>query len=156
MQRKLTLKEWVNVFIISMVASVGLNLLLTVIDLPRFSPAYQDAVKTLYAPPFVQQLLIVGIVCPVFEELLFRGIAFRLLRKTLSFFWAGMISAIIFGLYHGNLVQFVYAGILGVLLAYFYEKYESIVVPVVSHITMNILVLIITKMNGFIWMLQKY
>ena len=155
MQRKLTLKEWIKVVVISMVSAVGLNLFLTVVDLQKFSPAYQEAVKTLYAPPFIQQILLVGILCPVFEEFLFRGLVFRLIRKKLSFFWAGILSAMIFGLYHGNLVQFVYAWILGLLLAHFYEKYQSLLVPIVSHIAMNTIVLVLTEINGFIWMLQK-
>lgn len=155
MHGKLTLKEWAKVLFISLVAAVGLNIVLFVIDLQKYSPAYQDAVKILYAPSFLQQILTAGIMYPIIEELLFRGVFFRLLRKKLTFVWAMIISSIIFGLYHGNLVQFVYAGIIGLLLAYFYEKYDSILVPIVSHMAMNLIVLILTETNGFIWMLQK-
>lgn len=155
MHGKLTLKEWAKVLFISLVAAVGLNIVLFVIDLQKYSPAYQEAVKILYAPSFLQQILTAGIMYPIIEELLFRGVFFRLLRKKLTFVWAMIISSIIFGLYHGNLVQFVYAGIIGLLLAYFYEKYDSILVPIVSHMAMNLIVLILTETNGFIWMLQK-
>ena len=46
-------------------------------------------------------------------------------------------SALIFGLVHANLVQFLYAAVLGCLLALLYEKTGFFYVPVLGHIAAN-------------------
>ena len=118
------------------------------INLQKYSPAYQEAVEILYAPPFKQQILTAGILYPIIEELIFRGALFGLLRKKLSFVWAMTISAVVFGIYHGNLVQFVYAGLIGFLFAFYCEKYKTLVAPIVSHITMNTVIIVLTEIIG--------
>ena len=50
---------------------------------------------------------------------------------------AVMISALLFGLYHGNLVQGIYAFIMGCLLALVYEWTGSFVAPVLFHMIAN-------------------
>ena len=45
-------------------------------------------------------------------------------------------------LYHFNLVQGIYAFVLGILLCYVYEKYETILAPVLLHISANLTALI--------------
>ena len=92
---------------------------------------------------------------PILEELLFRGILFRVLRKWLSFAWAMLISALAFGFYHGNLVQFIYAGICGLLFAYLYEKCGSVLFPIMSHMVMNIVSVVLTHTETFAWMMES-
>ena len=48
-----------------------------------------------------------------------------------------VLSALIFGAVHFNLVQFLYATVLGCLLAYLYEKTEHFYIPVLGHIAAN-------------------
>ena len=50
---------------------------------------------------------------------------------------AVICSALIFGLVHVNLVQFLYAAVLGCLLAFLYEKTGFFYVPVLGHIAAN-------------------
>lgn len=51
---------------------------------------------------------------------------------------AMLLSAVIFGIMHVNLVQFLYAGILGILLAFLLEKIGFLYAPVLGHIAANI------------------
>ena len=141
-------------FPVSAVLAVGLNFLLLWFDLPKYSPAYQEALKVLYAPPFWQQIFYSGLLIPVLEELFFRGLVFRLSRKWMPFWVSMIVSALLFGLYHGNLVQFVYAGICGLYLAYLYEKYHSIIVPIFAHMTMNLIICVGSELRWFEWMLR--
>ena len=67
-------------------------------------------------------ILAVCIVGPIAEELVFRGMIFGKLRRAFSFWPAAIISGIMFGVFHMNIMQGVYASVLGVLLAYVYEK----------------------------------
>ncbi len=149
MQKRDVLRHVGIVAILSMSISVLLNILLLRINLPQYSERYQEVSVMLYSPPFWQQLLTSGLLIPIMEEVIFRGIGFRLLRRWISFPWAMTISAVVFGVYHGNLVQFVYAGLCGVLLAYLYEKYDSILAPILSHMFMNTVAIIFTQWGVF-------
>lgn len=155
MQKRNVLINLGMVAILSVAMAVGLNCLLLTIDLAQYSERYQDASAILYSPPFWQQVVYNGIAAPIVEELLFRGALFRVLRRWISFPWAMIISAVVFGAYHGNLVQFVYAGICGVLLAYLYEKYDSIVGPILSHMMMNFVSIVLTQIGAFAWMMEN-
>lgn len=155
MQKRDVLRHAGVVILLSIFVSVGLNLLLLLINLPQYSERYQEVTVMLYTPPFWQQLLSSGLLIPIVEEFLFRGVLFRVLRRWISFPWAMIISAVVFGAYHGNLVQFVYAGLCGVLLAYLYEKYHTILAPILSHAAMNIVAIIMTQMGVFAEILKS-
>lgn len=58
---------------------------------------------------------------------------------------AVIVSALFFGAFHGNLVQFVYAFIIGLMLAYVYEKFKTIWAPVIFHIGANLISVLITE-----------
>lgn len=83
-------------------------------------------------------LFIVAVWSPLAEELVFRGMIFRTLRKGFSFLPAALISGILFGAYHMNWVQGVYAGALGVLLAFTYEKTNSLLGCYLFHFFFNL------------------
>ncbi|MDO4557325.1 MAG: CPBP family intramembrane metalloprotease, partial [Lachnospiraceae bacterium] len=46
-------------------------------------------------------------------------------------------SAIVFGAFHGNMAQFIYASILGFFLAWFMEYFHSIKAPILLHMSAN-------------------
>ena len=75
---------------------------------------------------------------PIAEELLFRGIVLRTLRP-----WgkqaAILISALVFGLFHGNVVQIPFAFAVGVVLGYVAVEH-SILWAIVLHIINNFVV----------------
>lgn len=149
MQKRDVLKHIGIIVLLSVSVSVGLNILLLLIDLPQYSERYQEVSEILYTPPIWQQLLSSGLLIPIVEEVIFRGLGFRLLRRWIPFAWAMIISAVAFGAYHGNLVQFVYAGLCGMLLAYVYEKYQTLLAPILSHAVMNIVAIILTHFGVF-------
>ena len=74
---------------------------------------------------------------PVVEEIVYRALAYGTMRKAMPVWAAAVISALIFGISHGTAVSFVYATVLGVLLAYFYEISHSLWVPVLLHFGFN-------------------
>ena len=63
-----------------------------------------------------------------------------------------VISGLILGIYHGNLVQAVYAGILGMIFAYFLEISGSLWGSVLLHMGANIWSLVSPDLVS--WMLQ--
>lgn len=132
--------------------AIALNNLLLLLNVAKYSKAYQEAAEVLYSPSFPKQILLTGILIPIIEEIMFRGIVFRILRKWIPFVWAMLITSLLFGAYHGNLVQFIYASLCGVFLAYVYEKTKSILAPIFSHMAMNIVACTMTEYELFSWM----
>jgi membrane protease YdiL (CAAX protease family) len=81
------------------------------------------------------------ILAPVFEELVFRGLLFAILRRKFRFLPAALISAAIFGLAHGyGVVGLVSVCWSGVLWAWIYEKTGSLGPSILAHAINNLLV----------------
>lgn len=76
------------------------------------------------------------ILAPVWEELLFRGYVLRTLHPFGKRF-AVLGSAILFGLFHGNLLQTPYAVIMGLVLGYVTVEY-SVVWAILLHMFNNL------------------
>ncbi len=76
-------------------------------------------------------------VAPAFiEEIVFRGIVMQSLRRFGDVF-ALIASALIFGIFHLNLIQMPYAFILGLCIGYFVIRTDSLWVGVLIHFVNN-------------------
>lgn len=132
------------VIIAGITLSVGFNQLIELSPIKGHSPGFWRISHRIYSDKHVYQLIAVGICAPILEELIFRGIVFGNLRKVLGSFVAILISALIFGSMHGNLVQFLYAALLGVAFAYIYDKTDTLWLCILAHSAANIFSLIST------------
>lgn len=81
---------------------------------------------------------------PAAEELVFRCCVYRRLRALCSVKAAAVLSSLLFGLWHGNMIQFLYASVLGLMLAFGYEKSGRIRVCIAAHMCANLLAAVIT------------
>lgn len=91
--------------------------------------------------------IIIGILAPVVEELVFRGATLRALFKVFPegrHWWAIAISALLFALIHGNLSQGLHAFIIGMLLGWLFYRTRSIVPGVMFHLVNNSAVCMMT------------
>lgn len=81
-------------------------------------------------------LLYMVILAPILEELIFRKlIVDRAVRYGQGV--AIVVSGLMFGLFHGNLNQFVYATTLGMFLAFLYVKTGDVRVTIGVHMVVN-------------------
>ncbi len=149
--KKAPLAQYFYVGVIGTALSLGLNNILILSNLAEYSEAYQEASEILYSPSFPVQIVCVGIIIPIMEEMVFRGLIYRRMRHNVSMIKAMIFSSLIFGFYHGNMVQFIYALFAGLLLSYLYEKYGSLKAPVFAHMLMNVVSLILTEEEVFTW-----
>lgn len=149
------LSKYVYVAVISIVFSLALNNIVLLSDLAEYSIAYQEAAEALYSPSLIVQILCLGIVTPIMEEYIFRGLIFKRLRNRLPVARAIISSALFFGIYHGNLVQMIYGTLSGILLAYLYEKYGSLKAPILAHMLMNTVACILTEADVFTWIFSE-
>lgn len=153
--KKAPLGKYALIVGISIPVMIALNNILLLVNLVEYSEAYQEAATALYAPSFPIQILCVGIVIPIMEELIFRGLVYKRMRMRVSATRAIFSSAMFFGLYHGNSVQMIYGALCGLLLAYLYEKYGSVKAPIFAHVLMNVTACLVTEVDGFTWMFQQ-
>lgn len=51
---------------------------------------------------------------------------------------SALVSALIFGIYHKNIVQGLYAAVFGIILAYIFEKTQSIWGSTLMHMAFNL------------------
>lgn len=155
MQKRIPLSRYCIIPIISIALMIGLNNILLVVDIAKYSEAYRQAAEALYAPSLAVRILYSGMLIPIIEEVLFRKLVFGFMRKRCSYLWSMLVSSILFGAYHGNLVQFIYASVCGMLLAYLYEIYGRIGAPILAHMTMNVVANIMTEFGIFTWILEN-
>lgn len=152
---KAPLSKYIYIICISIAFSLGLNNIMLLSDLANYSLAYQEAAEALYAPSLAVQLNCLGIITPIMEEYIFRGLIFKRIRNYFSARRAIVASAFFFGMYHGNLVQVIYGTLSGLLLGYLYEKYGSLKAPILAHMLMNIVSCILTEADVFSWMFSE-
>lgn len=80
--------------------------------------------------------LAIGILAPLAEEVVFRGAILRTLLRMFEQRWhwaAIVISALLFGIVHGNEPQGIHATLIGLLLGWMYYRTDSIFPGVVFH-----------------------
>lgn len=130
------------------------NLIVAFIQLFLQSTAYQDSFsKITEGKNILEMIYWMGIVAPVAEEAVFRWLIYLRLRDYLRVPASVLISALLFGIYHGNVEQFIYATLLGCLFAYFMEMTGSLYASVLLHIGANVWSLFYSEFG--LWLLQK-
>jgi len=85
-------------------------------------------------------ILLVGVLSPIAEELVFRGILFAWLRRHVNFWIAGIASAVVFAGAHGIPDIILPTAILGLLFAWIYERTGSLWPAMLAHVAHNLLV----------------
>lgn len=96
-----------------------------------------NALSSLYTeyPIWVCVFVIAGIPCIV-EEIIFRGALYQTYRGT-GLIKAGLLTAVLFGLFHLNINQMSYAIIMGLFFVVLNEVTGSILSSMIVHFVMN-------------------
>ena len=90
-----------------------------------------------------------AILAPLLEEVLFRGAIQGVLMRYFGRPWPAIIvSALVFGIFHLNPVQIVYATLLGIVLGWIYYRTGSLLSVIVGHVLNNSLAVITTIAYG--------
>ena len=97
----------------------------------------QQAMFELMMSNGVASVVTVCLVAPFLEEMLFRGIILRSFLQQYPRRQAMIWSAFLFGLFHLNVYQFAVGWILGLLLAWLYERTRSLWPCILLHAAYN-------------------
>ena len=88
-------------------------------------------------------LLAVFLFAPIAEEMLFRGLILTYAKRCMPVSLAIALQALLFGVYHGNIIQGTYAFLLGLLLGMLVTKTDNIVAAIILHTAINLSILIV-------------
>jgi membrane protease YdiL (CAAX protease family) len=112
-----------------------------VASLIRYVPEKQAVVELLMKEKDAGFLLFTGLFAaiggPIVEELFFRGFMYGAFKKYIGIFGAMALSAAFFAALHAHAVGFFPIMVLGVALAYLYEKTGTLVAPITLHAIHN-------------------
>ena len=130
-------------------ASHGLSALISLISSTGMLGNYQEIEQNVFlASPFLVIFQTV-VLAPISEELLFRGILYRRLQRYIRGFWGpALISSAIFGLYHMNLAQGIFAFLFGLFICAVYEKIRNLWAAIALHAGGN-LISVVLVYTGF-------
>ena len=141
--------------VLGIFVGIGSNIVLNLIanKLPdSWIEGNQESVSAFEGGNFILTLIATGICVPIFEELLFRGLIYNSIKKIIktltktqtkatqyfTVITAAVVTSFLFGIYHGNILQALYTGILSLFMVYAYEKSGSIVTAIIIHSMFNI------------------
>ena len=138
-------------------ASVFLNLFLAGVGAVHADAVAADASAQAGRVSLPLGILIYGVLSPLAEETVFRGITLQRLyllchenksRKT-AFLLAAGLSSLLFGIYHGSLVQGVYAAAMGFLFCLFLALGGNLFSVIVLHGGANVMTLFLSRAGAF-------
>ncbi|MBQ2802516.1 MAG: CPBP family intramembrane metalloprotease [Lachnospiraceae bacterium] len=132
--------QYVLSFIMCYSVMYGSNLMGTlitmVISVLKGSPVENQILDIATSANMGVTFLYMVICAPIFEEYIFRKL---IVDRTVRFGQgvAIVLSGVMFGLFHGNLSQFIYATTLGMFLAFLYVKTGNLKITISLHMIIN-------------------
>ena len=84
---------------------------------------------------------------PVSEELMFRGLVFERISNYGSETAGVIITSLIFGFYHGTMIQIAYAFVFSLFMIFAYKRSGSFSAPIVFHIVSNLSALAMNQLK---------
>lgn len=120
---------------------VLLNMAIMHSSLPEIFPAYTESFAgKLYSVDIIYGFFLYCIVAPVLEEFIFRIGIYGFLYKRLGFAVSAVLSSVLFAVYHMNMIQGIYAFIMGMLFCVLYHRDHKMTVPILLHAGANLAV----------------
>ncbi|MBE5948800.1 MAG: UDP-galactopyranose mutase [Lachnospiraceae bacterium] len=144
-------EPWKFLFIAVMgvFACIGMNLFISITGIINWGGGFEDTAEAIYGGGMFWTVIGVVFVIPVVEELMFRGLIYNRMKYYAGVVPAILVSAVYFAIYHMNVPQGIYAFVLGVLMAWVYYRYKTILAPVVFHVSANAISVVLTYSETF-------
>lgn len=156
-KNRLTLKDGFLLLILGAGTALFFNFVMGILQIILQSTQYQETMtKVTNGKSLFMLIFWMGIVAPISEEITFRWLVYLRLRDIVKVGWAAVISGVLFGVYHGNVLQAIYAAILGIVFAYVLEATGNLLSCILLHMGANIWSLVLSQYaNGLLsseWM----
>ncbi len=130
--------EYVSIYLLNSVGSA----------IPEWMAEYEQVLESAGLMGDVSPLMIVYalILGPICEELIFRGVTYHSAAKVMPYYWAIIVQAILFGAFHMNHLQSLYAFVLGLGLGYIMYLYDNIIITILIHMAYNIIGTVLSEL----------
>lgn len=139
-KRPIKVKDILFLLILALVLQIAVSLALAGILplVPSIEKEYEALMETAGIGQGIGPLILTGVMAPIGEELIFRGLTLQFSMGKLPFWCVNLIQALLFGVYHLNIVQGIYAFVIGLLLGLIMKKYQDIRACMILHAFINI------------------
>ncbi len=152
---KIGYKNYLIAILVGIVALLGLQQLISLFDILWENIGY-NLTSTSINPTnfglFALMVFVSAITPAICEEIIFRGMILNGLRTKFSDLSSIALSAFMFALIHGNLQQFIYPFLLGLVFGWLYLRTGSVISTMIAHFLNNFLVILFTylvNVTGF-------
>lgn len=137
--------QGIGILVLCAAAGGVLNLLWSgLLQQLRIQEHFSNTVQEqLFAGAALVQLIGLGILVPLAEELIFRGLLYIRMRQRIPAGAAIFFSALLFALFHGNVIQMVFAFPLALILAWLYERSGWFACPLAFHMGANLTAIVL-------------
>lgn len=147
--KKFTPLNIISVILFGMALNILLTVILGITGLYKYFPSYDAVNEALKSGSFIIRFITLGIAAPVVEELCFRGLVFnRLKNGNMPVVLAMILSSLAFGIIHLNLLQGMYAFVLGMAIVIIYNKFKTIWAPILIHMSFNMISVFMSDMEN--------
>lgn len=134
-------KAWIRIFFFGILIQFAVGMFLMILQMlaPEAMETHHKALENLgMYTPTVWSVLYTVVLAPIMEEVFCRGLILKILEKAFPFWAANMLQALYFGLIHGNLVQGMYAFLIGILFGISVRKYGTLKAAMFFHFVINL------------------
>ncbi|MGN0483352.1 MAG: type II CAAX prenyl endopeptidase Rce1 family protein [Lachnospiraceae bacterium] len=105
---------------------------------PDWLANYENLVETAGLDDMSGLMMIYGVlVAPIGEELIFRGVTMHHALRSMPFWAANIIQALMFGIFHMNIIQGCYAFFAALFLGYIAYTSGGLFLPILMHMFFN-------------------
>ncbi len=137
-QKKLNFKINKNIIFVILVGfSISILLNLIIININKLFNINNNLLDYKY---LIQTIIASCLLGPIIEELLFRGVMFNKIKTFNNLNVSILLTTFIFAFFHDSITQMIYAFIIGYICIKLYVEYDTLLVPIIFHISCNLVV----------------
>ena len=142
-------KDYLLVILSGAALAMALNNIIALTPLPIWFTGYEETNEVIYGGGIILQLLSAGIFACIVEEISMRGVAYGRMKRYWGKKKAMILSALVFGFYHLNVVQGVYTFVLGLYFVWLRERYKNLWAPCIAHMSANLFIILMAGSRVF-------
>lgn len=118
-------------------------------------PEYEEQSKVIelksnFSKDLAQNIIKIVFIAPVIEETIFRAFFYRSFKHMLPVSFSIIITSLTFATIHQNVLSFVLLFFLSGYLTYIYERFGSIIYPIMMHCFFNSIMLILIFLESYV------
>lgn len=134
-----TVKNTATIILLGIGGQFFITAILSLIQpyLEKLFSDYAETMEQLTGGSLILVILYTVVIAPIVEELIFRGVILKKTSRAIPFLGANLVQAALFGVYHLNWIQGIYAFCLGMILGIVYHKFKTIFAPILLHMIVN-------------------